>query len=98
MHEERSKEREICRRNYITQKPSASYLPQVSRVPDGPGLELVQQQRDALEGSDPGPLRNPLSRTDAVAQTRNRAGAQTNLRQKKKHQGLKHDHILNTPL
>lgn len=55
------------------------YLPQVPGVPDASRLQLVQEQRDSLEGADPGSLRDPLGRADPVAQAGDCAGAQTHL-------------------
>lgn len=60
-----------------------SYLPQVSGVPDGSRLQFVQQQGDSLERADPGPLRDPLSCTDPITQSRDRTGAQTHLKHMK---------------
>lgn len=60
-------------------KLSPPYLPQVSGVPDHSRLQFFQHQGDSLKRANPGSLRDPLSCTDSVTQTRNCAGAQTHL-------------------
>lgn len=51
----------------------------MSCVSHGARLHLIQRKRCTLEGPDPCALWDALSRTDAVAQTRDGAGAQTHL-------------------
>lgn len=70
----------MCTPAPISPHPSQpSYLPQVSCVSDGSRVQFVQKQRDSLKWADPGSLRDPLSCTDPITQTRNCTGAQTHL-------------------